>query len=52
VFWNTGNVDLFTVVADTRSAFALLVAGWIAVVIGAVVISGFVVLRRRRRRPA
>jgi CubicO group peptidase (beta-lactamase class C family) len=52
VFWNTGNVDLFTVVADTRSAFALLVAGWIAVVIGAVVISGLVVLRRRRRRSA
>jgi len=52
VFWNTGNVDLFVLLADTQSAFPILVAGWIAIFIGATVLSGLVLLRRRRRRSA
>lgn len=51
VFWNTGNVDLFMVLADAQSAFFILVAGWIAILISAVVFSGFVAVRRKRRLP-
>jgi CubicO group peptidase (beta-lactamase class C family) len=50
VFWNTGNVDLFMVSADAQSAFSILVAGWIAILISAIVFSGLVAVRRRQRR--
>lgn len=52
VFWNSGNVDLFVLLADAQSAFPILVAGWIAIFIGATVFGGFVAVRRRQRRSA
>lgn len=52
VFWNTGNVDLFMVAADLQSAFPILVAGWIAILVGTIVLSVFVLLRRKRHRSA
>ncbi len=50
VFWNSGNVDLFVLLADAQSAFPILVAGWIAIFIGAAVFGGFVAVRRKQRR--
>ncbi|UPT62518.1 MAG: beta-lactamase family protein [Hyphomonadaceae bacterium JAD_PAG50586_4] len=50
VFWNTGNVDLFMVSADVQSAFSILVAGWIVILLSAIVFSGIVAVRRRQRR--
>lgn len=52
VFWNTGNVDLFMVLADTPSALSILFAGWITIFISAFVFGGFVAVRRKRRRSA
>ena len=49
VFWNTGNVDLFMVLADAQSAFPVLVAGWIAIFISAIVFCGYVIVRHRQR---
>ncbi|MDZ4762570.1 MAG: serine hydrolase domain-containing protein [Alphaproteobacteria bacterium] len=51
VFWNTGNVDLFVVLADLRRALPVLVGGWLALVIGAI-LAGFVVVGGRRRASA
>ncbi|OYU71549.1 MAG: serine hydrolase [Alphaproteobacteria bacterium PA2] len=50
VFWNTGNVDIMMVLADAKGASYLLIAGWVAILIGAIGSSGFVVFRRRQRR--
>ena len=52
VFWNTGNPDLFMVLADGQRALPLLLGGWIAILGSAIVISGLVVVRRRGRGSA
>lgn len=52
VFWNSGNVDLFVLLADTQIAFPVLVAGWIAILLGATVFAGLVTLRRKQRHSA
>lgn len=52
VFWNTGNPDLFMVLADGQRALPLLAGGWIAILGSAVVASGLVMTRRRRRGTA
>jgi hypothetical protein len=46
VFWQTGNLDLLTVLMDARRAFTVIAAGWVAIVAGAVVVGW------RRRRAA
>lgn len=48
VFWNTGNVDLFMILADAKSAFPSLIAGWIVIFTCAIVTGGFVAVRRWR----
>jgi len=50
VFWNTGNVALFMVLADLQGAIPVLIGGWIAILAAAIAFSGYVVVRRRRRR--
>ena len=50
VFWNTGNVDILMVLVDAQSAFPILVAGWIVILMSAIVFSGIVAVRRRQRR--
>jgi len=52
VFWRTGNLDLFMVLTDGRRALPFLVGGWIAIFGSAIVISGLVAMRRRRRGSA
>lgn len=48
VFWNTGNVDLFMVSADAQRAFPVLIGGWIAIFVSAIVFGSLVAARRKR----
>jgi CubicO group peptidase (beta-lactamase class C family) len=52
VFWNTGNVDFFMVLADARRAFPILVVGWFAILIGAITVSAVALVRRKSRPSA
>jgi CubicO group peptidase (beta-lactamase class C family) len=49
VFWNTGNVDLFMILADVQRALPILVGGWLVLLV-ATILAIVLIIRRRRRR--
>jgi CubicO group peptidase (beta-lactamase class C family) len=49
IFWRTGNVDLLTLAMEAKSIFTTLVAGWIAIILAAIVAGVWLRLARARR---
>ncbi len=49
IFWRTGNLDLLTLAMEAKSIFTTLVAGWIAIILAALVAGVWLRLARARR---
>ena len=39
VFWETGNLDLFTVAIEARHMFTVIAAGWPPILLGAIIVA-------------